>query len=101
MIVLHAVFPVDPAQRDEALAHIETLVEESNTEDGMIEYRAAVDVQDENTIRFFEQYEDAEAFEAHSETDHYQTFEEELPDLLAGEPEVMQFEVSEARELEL
>jgi quinol monooxygenase YgiN len=101
MIVLHAVFPVDPAHRDEALAHIETLVEESNTEDGMIEYRAAVDVQDENTIRFFEQYEDAEAFEAHSETDHYQAFEEELPELLAGEPEVMRFEVSDATELEL
>lgn len=101
MIVLHAVFPIDPARREEALNHIETLVEASNTEEGMIEYRAAVDVQDENTIRFFEQYEDAEAFEAHTETEHFQAFEEQLPDLLAGEPEVMRFEVSDASELEL
>lgn len=101
MIVLHAVFPIDPARREEALDHIETLVEGSNTEEGMIEYRAAVDVQDENTIRFFEQYEDAEAFEAHTESEHFQRFEEHLPDLLAGEPEVMRFEVSDATELEL
>ena len=101
MIVLHASFPFDPAHRDEALELVANLVEQSNREDGIIEYRAAVDVQDENTIRFFEQYEDAAGVEAHNETAHFQAFEEKLPELLAGEPEVVQFEVSDATELEL
>lgn len=101
MIVLHASFPIDPARREEALEHAERLVEQSNREAGMIEYRAAVDIQDENLLRFFERYEDPEAFEAHTETSHFQEFEERLPELLAGEPEVTQFEVSEATDVDL
>jgi quinol monooxygenase YgiN len=101
VIVLHATFPLDPATRDEALDLIEDLVEQSQQEDGMIDYRAATDISDPNLVRFFEQYEDAAAFEAHSQTDHFQEFEERLPDLLAGEPEVLQFEVDSATQLEL
>ncbi|MFB6198925.1 MAG: putative quinol monooxygenase [Halobacteriaceae archaeon] len=101
MIVLHAEIPVDPDRKEEALELAEFLVEESNEESGMIEYRAAVDVQDENVIRFFEQYENEQALEAHTRFDHYQEFEERLPELVAGEPEVMRFDVSEATELEV
>lgn len=101
MLVLHAAFPIEDAKLDEALDLATTLVEESNKEDGMIDYRATQDLHDETTIRFFEQYEDADAFEAHMQTDHFQTFEDRLPDLLAGDPEIIQFEVSDATELDL
>lgn len=101
MIILHASFPIDPDRRGEALDLADTLVERSNEEPGTIEYRATTDVGDEHVIRFFEQYENEEALEAHTETEHFQTFEERLPDLLAGEPKVVQFEVSDATELEL
>jgi len=101
MIVLHASFPIDPERRAEALELVERLVEQSNEEEGMIEYRATTDVQDENLVRFFEQYESEEAFLAHTQTDHFQEFEAQLPDLLAGEPEVLRFDVSEATELDL
>ncbi|MFC5134388.1 MULTISPECIES: putative quinol monooxygenase [Haloferacaceae] len=101
MIVLHAVFPIEADRLDEALDHARTLVEESNREDGTIEYRAATDVEDGTTLRFFEQYEDAAAFEAHTETDHFRAFEAALPDLLAGEPEVRRFDVESAAELDL
>jgi quinol monooxygenase YgiN len=101
MIVLHAAFPIDPDGREEALDLAETLVEKSNQETGTIEYRATTDVADENTLRFFERYEDAEAFEAHTETDHFRNFEAALPDLLAGEPEVLRFDVEESTELDL
>lgn len=101
MIVLHATFPIDPERREDALDLADHLVEESNREDGVIDYRAAVDVQDENRIRFFEQYEDEAAVEAHENSDHFQRFEEALPELLAGEPEVLRFEVSDVAELDL
>ena len=101
MIVLHASFPIKEEKLDEALDLADQLVQESNKEEGMIDYRATQDIQDQNTIRFFEQYEDMEAFESHTETDHFQRFEEELPDLLAGKPEVLQFDVEDASELEL
>jgi quinol monooxygenase YgiN len=101
MIVVHASFPIDPAQRDEALELAEMLVDVSNEEPGVVEYRAAIDLEDENVLRFIERYEDGAAFESHTETDHFQRFEERLPDLLHGEPEVMRFEVTDAAEVEL
>ncbi|WP_226005860.1 putative quinol monooxygenase [Natrinema salinisoli] len=101
MIVIHASFPIDPDSRDEALDLIEDLVSESQQEDGIIDYRAATDVTDPNVVRFFEQYEDEEAFGAHTQTDHFQELEAALPELLAGEPEVTKFDVDSAEELEL
>lgn len=101
MIVLHASFPIQPDHRDDALELIEELVEKSQAEEGMIEYRATTDVTDSNVVRFFEQYEDEAALEAHQQTAHFQEFEETLPDLLAGEPEVIRFDVETATNLEL
>ncbi|WP_435178754.1 putative quinol monooxygenase [Halorussus sp. AFM4] len=101
MLVVHAIFPIDPDSHDEALDLITSLAEQSRDEDGVIDYRVATDIDDSNVFRFFEQYEDEAAFEAHAETDHFQEFEEALPDLLAGEPEVTQFDVADASTVEL
>jgi quinol monooxygenase YgiN len=101
MIVLHATVPVAPEHRVDALDVVEDLVEDSRAEDGTVDYRATTDVEDPNTVRFFEQYENQEALEAHLETDHYLEFAKALPEWLAGEPEVLKFEVSEATELDL
>ena len=101
MIVLHASFPINPEKREQAIELTDDLVEGTNQEDGAIEYRATVDLQDENVIRFIERYEDAAALEAHAETAHYQAFGEHLPDLLDGEPEVLRFDVESMEELEL
>lgn len=97
MLVLHAAFPIDPDRRDDALE----LVEKSNQEEGKIDYRAAVDVYDESVIRFFEQYEDVDAFEAHTRTEHFQEFEKQLPELVAGEPKVIRFDVDDVTERDL
>lgn len=101
MIVLHASIPIKPDKRDEAIELAETLVERSNHENGIIDYQAATAVQNKNMLRFFEQYEDEAAVEAHTQTDHYQEFEAALPELLAGEPELFQFDVNSVSELEL
>lgn len=101
MIVVHATFPIDSKRRDEALELVRDLAEHSRGEEGVIDYQVATDVGDPNVFRFIEQYEDEAAFEAHSETDHFETFEAALPDLLAGEPEVTQFDVDTATDVEL
>lgn len=101
MIVFHGTFPIDPERMDDALAHADRLVEKTNNEPGVIDYRIARDVVDNNTLRFFEQYEDEAAVEHHAQTAHAQAFVEALSDLLAGEPELTQFTVSEASEREL
>ena len=101
MILVHATFPIDPAEREAALELIEDLVEQSRAEPGTIDYRAATDVSEPNVVRFIERYEDADAFEAHTETEHFRAFEAALPDLLDSEPEVLRFEVESVTELDL
>ncbi|WP_248896386.1 putative quinol monooxygenase [Haloplanus halobius] len=101
MLVVHATFPIDPDKREEALDHIRTLAEQSRAEAGTIDYRVGEDVEDPNVFRFLERYEDEEAFAAHTETDHFASFEAALPDLLDGEPEVLRFDVSSSTELDL
>lgn len=101
MIVLHATVPVAAEHREDALETIADLVEHSRAEEGTVDYRATTDVEDPNTIRFFEQYEDEAAMQAHLESDHYLEFAKALPEWLAGEPEVLKFDVSEATELDL
>jgi quinol monooxygenase YgiN len=101
MLVIHAEMPVDPDHREEALDHVRTLVEASQAEEGTIEYRAATDLSDPNLVRIVERYEDDDAFTSHTETDHYREVEAAIADKLAGEPDVVRFEVDSATELDL
>ena len=101
MVVVHATFPVDPEKREEALDLIGDLAEQSRSEDGVVDYRAGADVEDPNTVRFLKRDEDEAAFGAHAETGHFQAFEEALPDLLAGEPQVTRFDVSDVSDVDL
>lgn len=101
MLVVHATFPIDSDRRDEAVEMIRELVDDSRQEAGIIEYRVATDIEDQNVFRFVERYEDEAAFESHADTDHFERFEAALPDLLAGEPEITRFEVDSATDVEL
>ena len=101
MLVVHAAFPIAAEHHERATELIRELAEDSRKEEGIIEYRVATDVDDENLFRFFEQYEDEEAVESHTQTDHYQEFEAALPDLLSGEPEILRFDINSVSELEL
>ncbi|RKD89097.1 putative quinol monooxygenase [Halopiger aswanensis] len=101
MLVIHATFPIDPDRRDDALELVADLAERSREEDGVVDYRVTTDVEDPNVFRIFERYEDEAAFGAHAETDHFEAFEEALPDLLSGDPEVTRFDVESASPVEL
>ena len=81
--------PIDPDHYDEATALIRELVELSRREEGTVRHRAMVDVEDTNTLRFFEQYEDEAAWTAHTGTDHYREFADRLPDLVDGRMETV------------
>jgi quinol monooxygenase YgiN len=60
-----------------------------------------MDIEDETVLRFFEQYEDAVAFESHTRTDPFREFEAAFPESLAGEHEIVRFSAGSAAELEV
>ncbi len=101
MLVVHAMLHIDPDSREEALERISDLAEQSRAEEGVIDYRPAVDIDDPNTVRFFERYEDEAAFDAHVETDHFQEFGAVVPDLFTGGPRITQYDVSDSTDIEL
>ena len=101
VIVLDAAFPIDPERRDDAVELFRDVAEASLAEDGVLAYRVAAGVDDENRFQFFERYEDEAAFAAHGESAHVERLGEELPELLAGEPEVTRYDVDSASAVEL
>jgi len=101
MIVMRATVPMDPDRMDEAVDLASDLAEASRDEDGVIDYQVAEDVESRGTLRFFECYEDEAAFAAHSESDHFAEFSAALPDLLAGEPELIRYDVSDSGPVDL
>lgn len=94
MIVIHTTIPLDPTRRDEAMDRIAALVDHTRSEDGTVRYRATRDLSEPDTVRFFEQYEDAAAARAHTESEPYRRFVEALPDVVDGDIETLQFETA-------
>jgi quinol monooxygenase YgiN len=99
MIVLNATIPVDPDSREQAIEAATELAQASREEDGVIDYRVAADLEDENVIRIFEQYEDGEAVNAHMESDHFLEFQGQVPGFAGGQVELHRFDVSEKSQM--
>ncbi|WP_276258403.1 putative quinol monooxygenase [Haloglomus litoreum] len=99
MIVLNASIPIDPDSRETAVEAATELAQHSREEAGVIDYRVALDVEDDTTLRIFEQYEDEDALNAHMNSDHYGSFESRVPGFAAGAPELHRFDVSEKTQL--
>jgi len=89
MIIVHTTISFDPDRRDEAMELVRKLAERSQQEAGTVRYRAMTDLDDEHTVRFFEQYEDEDAWATHTETEHYREFVKRLPELVEGPMETV------------
>lgn len=94
MILVQTTIPVDPSYRQEALELFSAIIEQSRTEEGVIDYWAATDIDQPNVVRFFERYEDEAALERHTETDHYDELTNSLPQLADGQLRTIQFETA-------
>lgn len=101
MIVMRATVPIDPDRMDEAAELARDLAEASRAEDGVIDYQIAEDLESGSSLRFFECYEDQDAFETHTESDHFESFMVDLVDLLGGEPELVRYDVTDSRPVDL
>lgn len=82
MLVVQAALQIDPARREHALDVVDTLVERTRQEDGVVDVVATTEVANPNVVRCIEQYEDEAALATHKESSHYREFEAQLPELL-------------------
>lgn len=85
MIVVHSEVPVKPDSRTEAVALLEDIAARSRAEPGVIDYRVTSDLEDPNTLRIIEQYEDEDAVDSHETSDHVARFQREMEPHLADD----------------
>lgn len=101
MYVIRATVPLDPDEREAGIAAAAELARNCREhEPGVVDYRVAVDVDDETLLRFFELYEDEAAVAAHGEADHYLGFKERMPTFVDGDIDAVRYEVADVTELE-
>ena len=98
-IVQYAIIPIDPDEHDAAIEALTELGEASREEDGVVDYRVTTDVDDENTVRIIEEYEDEDAVNAHMTSEHFEAFQAKVGGFAGGPVELYKYEVSEKSQL--
>lgn len=93
MLVLQATIPVASDHREEMIEAATELAEQSRAEDGTIDYRFTADIEQSNVFRVFEQYKDEAAMDAHMESVHFETFQNQISEWVDGEIELVRFDV--------
>jgi autoinducer 2-degrading protein len=67
-------FTVKEGELDAVLAALGPLVESSRAEPGCLMYQAHRDPENPNVFFLYEQYADEAAYQAHSESEHFNTY---------------------------
>ena len=99
MIALAGTVRIQPGMRENALAHIRTMVAASRAEPGCIAYSFAFDVDDENLVHIFEVFADTDAREYHRHSPHMKSWRAAWPDAGIGDRDMMEYLVTEARKI--
>lgn len=99
MILVSARVAVRPDRREQAAEAARKMVEATQKEAGCREYNFYWDVRDPNLIHVFEIWESDEALNAHFQTPHMAEFAQALPDVLAEEPKIYRYVVTETSQL--
>ena len=96
MIVVHSEVPVDPESIDDARTLLQDIAARSRAEEGVLSYHVTRDIEDPDTFRIVERYEDRAANEAHESSAHVQQFQAEMEPYLATDAELTVFEVTDS-----
>lgn len=97
MIVIHSEVPVEPESRAEAVELLEEIAARSRAEPGVINYRVTSDLEDPNTLRIIERYENKDAADSHESSDHVAEFQRAMEPHLADDAELTIHEVASKR----
>ncbi|PFN20351.1 putative quinol monooxygenase [Bacillus cereus] len=74
MIIIHAIFQVDPAKQQSFLEEIQPLLHGSREESGNVSYDLYKDTEKESTYTMVEVWKDEAAVAAHNTSEHFTSF---------------------------
>ncbi|WP_285766965.1 putative quinol monooxygenase [Peribacillus sp. SI8-4] len=92
MIIIHAVFNINPAKQDAFLADIQPLIEASRAEIGNVSYNLHKDTENDNQFTMVEVWEDKQAVASHNSSEHFTSFVGKAKEFLTAPLDVKAFD---------
>ncbi len=74
MIIIHAIFQVDPAKQEVFLKEIQPLIHRSRAESGNVSYDLYKDTEKESVYTMVEVWKDQQAVATHNASEHFTSF---------------------------
>ena len=96
MIVIAGRARLRASEVEDAVRAGSVMASTSRDEPGCVDYRFGLDIEDPLVVHVFEQWDSAEALEAHFATSHFQAFSEVIIRAVDGPAEFTRYEVSSA-----
>lgn len=94
MLVIAGHVQIDPAMREQAIAAAVEMMEATRREEGCISYVISADLTDPGSFRIFEEWESAEALDAHFATPHMAKFQAAMGGFGVRELKVQRYEIA-------
>lgn len=94
MIIVAGHLPIAPEHRDAAIAAVTACAAATREEEGNLDYRFSVDLDDPNRLNMIERWESQEAIDLHMATPHMAELLGAIAPCLGGAPEVIRYDVS-------
>ena len=89
MILIVVKFPVRPERNDEWRSLAADYARAVDQEEGSLFFEWSTSLDEPDTFVCVEGFRDAAAGAAHTTTDHFKTFVEQAPDLVARQPQII------------
>ena len=99
MIVIAGTVKIDTTKHEDAKIAMKAMMDATVQEDGCITYQFLFNPWDDSEVYIFEEWESAEALDAHFQTPHMATFREALPNFVTSSFDIKRYEVSEVSKL--
>jgi quinol monooxygenase YgiN len=96
MIVISGRVRLLESEFESAVHAASAMAATSRDEPGCIDYRFAIDIEDEHVMQLLEQWESGEALDVHFATAHFAEFSDVLLRSVEGAAEFTRFDVSSA-----
>ncbi|PGK42862.1 antibiotic biosynthesis monooxygenase [Bacillus anthracis] len=84
MIIIHAIFQVNPAKQQAFLEEIQPLLHGSREESGNVSYELYKDTEKENVYTMVEVWKDEAAVASHNTSEHFTSFVSKAPQFLTA-----------------
>lgn len=92
MILINVKFPVRPDRVDDWLTLADSYARAVNAEEGNVFFEWSRSLADPNEFVCVEGFRDSDAGGAHTRTEHFASFVERAPDLVAAQPKLIYVE---------